>query len=63
MSEEEFSYLDVSKECSMSLENYLFLGDSITHRYNIDKYFPDIPIVNSGVGATFSNIAMTVNKL
>lgn len=49
MSEEEFSYLDVSKECSMSLENYLFLGDSITHRYNIDKYFPDIPIVNSGV--------------
>ena len=29
--------------------NYLFLGDSITEYYDLDKYFPDMPVVNSGV--------------
>lgn len=29
--------------------NYLFLGDSITEYYDLDKYFPDMPVVNSGI--------------
>ena len=29
--------------------NYLFLGDSITEMYDLEKYFPDDPVVNSGV--------------
>lgn len=29
--------------------NYLFLGDSITEYYDLNKYFPDMPVVNSGV--------------
>lgn len=34
-------------------ENILFLGDSITHRYDLDKYYQDYNVVNSG---TDSNI-------
>lgn len=30
-------------------DNYLFLGDSITYKYDLDKYYPDMPVVNSGV--------------
>lgn len=30
-------------------ENYLFLGDSITDFYDLDKYYPDMPVVNSGI--------------
>lgn len=29
--------------------NYLFLGDSITEFYDLDKHFPDMPVVNSGI--------------
>jgi lysophospholipase L1-like esterase len=31
--------------------NYLFLGDSITHRYDLNKYFSTLPVINSGVEA------------
>ena len=31
--------------------NYLFLGDSITYYYNLEKYFPDMPVVNSGISS------------
>lgn len=30
-------------------DNYLFLGDSITSLYNLEKYYPNMPVVNSGV--------------
>lgn len=30
-------------------DNYLFLGDSITDFYDLDKYYEDLPVVNSGV--------------
>ena len=30
-------------------ENYVFLGDSITYRYDLEKYFKNLPVVNSGV--------------
>ncbi len=29
-------------------ENIIFLGDSLTELYELDKYFKDIPLVNSG---------------
>ena len=29
-------------------ENIVFLGDSITHRYDLNKYYPDYNVVNSG---------------
>ena len=29
--------------------NYLFLGDSITDFYDLDKYYDGLPIVNSGI--------------
>lgn len=29
--------------------NYLFLGDSITDFYDLDKYYEGLPIVNSGI--------------
>ena len=29
--------------------NYLFLGDSITDFYDLDKYYEGLPVVNSGI--------------
>ena len=29
--------------------NYVFLGDSITDFYDLDKYYDDLPVVNSGI--------------
>ena len=29
--------------------NYLFLGDSITYFYDLENYFPNMPVVNSGI--------------
>lgn len=37
------------KEVEKVPDNYLFLGDSITDYYDLDKYYPDMPTVNSGV--------------
>lgn len=28
---------------------YLFLGDSITFRYELQKYYPNYPVINSGI--------------
>lgn len=30
--------------------NYVFLGDSITAGYDLDKFYKDYPVINSGVG-------------
>lgn len=32
-------------------ENILFLGDSITYRYDLEKYFPNNNVVNSGINS------------
>lgn len=37
------------KEVVIVDDNYLFLGDSITEFYDLDVYYPDMPVVNSGV--------------
>lgn len=33
-----------------SYAEYLFLGDSITNNYTLQKYYPQYPIINSGIG-------------
>ena len=35
-------------------DKILFLGDSITERYNFKKYFPNHKIINSGVGGNLT---------
>lgn len=30
-------------------DNIVFLGDSITESYDVENYFPDLPVINSGV--------------
>lgn len=37
------------KEVVVMDDNYLFLGDSITEQYDLDEYFPDMNVVNSGI--------------
>ncbi len=38
-------------------DNYLFLGDSITQFYDLEKYFPNMPVINSGIsGNTTTDI-------
>lgn len=37
------------KEVVVIDDNYLFLGDSITEQYDLDEYFPDMNVVNSGI--------------
>ncbi len=34
--------------------NYLFLGDSITELYNLDKYFSGLSVVNSGISGNIT---------
>lgn len=31
-------------------ENYVFLGDSITYFYNLSMFYPNLPVINSGIG-------------
>lgn len=35
-------------------DNYLFLGDSITDYYDLEEYYEDMPVVNSGVSGNTS---------
>ncbi|MEE3343274.1 MAG: GDSL-type esterase/lipase family protein [Bacilli bacterium] len=39
----------VSDNYIVNDNNYLFLGDSITFRYDLKKYYKDLPVVNSGI--------------
>ncbi len=44
-------------------KNYLFLGDSITYRYDLNKYYDGLPVVNSGVdGDKTSDIMKNLKK-
>ncbi len=36
-------------------DNYLFLGDSITEQYDVDKFFDDYKVVNSGVSGDYTS--------
>ena len=46
------NYFEIKKELvqkNIVPENIVFLGDSITNRYDIDKYFPEFNTVKSGI--------------
>lgn len=46
------------KSLTKDYTNYLFLGDSITQIYDLDKYFKGLPVVNSGIsGNTTEDIS------
>lgn len=45
----ETKVITKEKEVVVLDDNYLFLGDSITEQYDLDKYFPDMNVVNSGI--------------
>ena len=49
MSEQKDGYEKQLKELSDYYTTYLFLGDSITDFYDLDKYFEGMPVVNSGI--------------
>ena len=40
--------MNILEQCNLETENYLFFGDSITHQYDLEKYFKSFPVVNSG---------------
>lgn len=44
---EKKSKKDEEKE-KLKYENIVFLGDSLTDLYNLTKYYPEIPVINSG---------------
>ena len=49
-------YFSVNRETKDSkddlrYQNIVFLGDSITHYYNVNKYYKNISVVNSGVSS------------
>ena len=51
------------KEVEKVPANYLFLGDSITDFYDLDKYYNDLPVVNSGIsGNTTDDILNDIKK-
>ena len=37
------------KEVIKVPDNYLFLGDSITEYYDLNNYYPNMPVINSGI--------------
>ena len=43
--EKENEKLDPEKK------NIVFLGDSLTQGFKVDKYFPDLPVLNRGIGS------------
>lgn len=40
---------EVEKEVQVVPDNYLFLGDSLTDYFDLETYFPNQPVVNSGI--------------
>ena len=39
----------IEEKDKIKKENIIFLGDSITEGYDLEKYYPDMPVINSGV--------------
>lgn len=42
-------YIEDIDSYEVNYANYVFLGDSITDYYDLDKYYENMPVVNSGV--------------
>lgn len=55
---------EVIKEIKVVDDNYVFLGDSITYLYDLEKNYIDLPVVNSGVsGYTTKDILDRLDKM
>ncbi len=39
----------INNHINFDKENYVFLGDSITDFYDLEKFYVDLPVVNSGI--------------
>ena len=45
-------------------DNYVFLGDSLTDFYNLDEWYDELPVINSGIsGYTTTDILDNVDKM
>ena len=56
----EIKEVEVTKKLD---NNYVFLGDSITDFYDLEKYYDDLPVVNSGVnGNSTTDILNNMNE-
>ena len=49
MRPEKVKVITKKEEVVVMDDNYLFLGDSITEQYDLDEYYHDLPVVNSGI--------------
>ena len=49
MKPEKTKVVTKKEEVVVMDDNYLFLGDSITEQYDLDEYYNDLPVVNSGI--------------
>lgn len=55
---------EVIKEVKTVDDNYLFLGDSITELYDLEKYYGKLPVINSGKsGYTTQDILDNLDKM
>lgn len=48
-------YYNYNEERVIIPENVVFLGDSITNYYDLDKYYPENNVVNSGISGNVAN--------
>ena len=46
---------EVEFDLELVTPHYLFLGDSITEQYDLEKYFKNYSVVNSGVGGNLTD--------
>lgn len=51
----EVKVVEKTKTVKVVDDNYLFLGDSITEIYDLDKYYKDLNVVNSGVSGNVTS--------
>lgn len=57
-------WINLKKEYKPIDDNFVFLGDSITNGYNVNKYFKDYPVVKSGVnGYTTKDIINNLDNM
>ena len=57
-------FKEVIKEVKVVDDNYVFLGDSITEFYDLERYYEKLPVINSGIsGYTTDQILDHLDKM
>lgn len=49
---------EVIKEVKVVDDNYVFLGDSITELYDLEKYYGKLPVINSGISGYTTEVLL-----